>query len=82
LGSEILFLVPPLAVATVAVCSRRWSLWAYWGTALVLGAALCALWFRIANVGQPVVAPVFVVLFPVVATFWVVSRRDSRTGSS
>ena len=42
---------------------------------MVLGAALCALWFRIADVGQPVVAPVFVVLFPVVATFWVVSRK-------
>jgi hypothetical protein len=29
----------------------------------------------IASAGQPFVAPVFIVLFPAVATFWVVSRR-------
>lgn len=75
MGSEILWLGPPVAVATLAVCGRRWSPRAYWGSAGALAVALSALWVLIANVGQPTAAPLFVVFIPVAATFWVASRK-------
>jgi len=74
-ASELLFLGPPLAMTTLAVCGRRWGRWAYWGSACALAIGLSALWYRIANVGQPRAAPAFVVLLPVAATFWVVSVK-------
>jgi hypothetical protein len=75
LGSDIVWLGLPLAVASLAVWGRRWSPWAYWASAGAVGVALSTLWFGIANVSQPLAAPLFIVLFPLVAPFWVASRR-------
>ena len=43
------------------------------GSALGLAVALSAVWFPVANVGQPVAAPLLVVAWPVAAAFWAAS---------
>jgi hypothetical protein len=72
LRSEAVFFVP-LLVAAVAVSVRLWSRWAYWGSGVGLAVALSGVWFGVANAGQALAAPLFVVVVPVAATFWVVS---------
>jgi hypothetical protein len=65
----------PLLVATVAVSGRLWSRWVYWGSGVVLAVGVSVVWFGVANPGQALTAPAFVVVLPVAATFWVVSWK-------
>jgi len=75
LGSDVVFLGFPLVVAAVAVWSRRWSAQAHWIVGCVLALIFSLGWFGFAKPGQPVSAPALVIVLPIAATFFVVSRR-------